>query len=101
MKSTQDGHIWLANLAAHLEAELASIEIFTDKSFRITTYTANDSVEVYNSSEEPEMMDINDLYYYPVELIVMRIKENREAKLAKPEAGAGQNNPVKFGGVEL
>jgi len=64
-KSTQDLCIWLNQLAQQLEEDNMSIQLFVDKSFRI--YINRSDEPVYDSDDQPNPIDINDLAYEDVQ----------------------------------
>lgn len=60
-KSTQDLVIWLNKVAQQLEQDIMSIQIFTDKSFRV--YLEGQEEPIYDSDDQDVAQDINDLPY--------------------------------------
>jgi hypothetical protein len=74
MKTTQDVSILLNQIASKLEYDLASITIYTDKSFQIDAYSSDTSKVIYNSDEALDRLDINDVCYYDVSQWVEMIK---------------------------
>lgn len=102
MKSTQDLNILLNRIASLAQEDLLSIEIFTDKSFRIMAHGENRNDTIY----EPDLsdMDINDLGYYTAEEIVAKIKESKEEENDKPLKLSDlqvEHKPVVYKGGEL
>ena len=89
MKSTQDLCIWLNKVEQALEitssSNLLSIEIFSDKSFRVNQHIPEKDVETLYDSEElyeqsNQGIDINDLIYHDPENFAEQIKEILEGK---------------------
>jgi len=71
-KSTQDVSVWLRHLANELGISdgLLSLEQFSDKSFRVNKHTPAGVVTIYDSDDQPENLDINDVAYYTPEQFV-------------------------------
>lgn len=107
MKSTQDLVILINEVAQQMGMEVASVEIFTDKSFRITGYKADSSQLLYDSDTAVEQLDINDLCYYTANqiwaMIGAQATESQAPQIPDlPVPNEGDIKPaVKFGGVEL
>jgi len=84
MKSIQDLCIWLNKVEQALEVsaidQVYSIEIFSDKSFRVNKHNNINVVTVYDSEESPIKEDINDLPYHDPDIFAEEIKETIEDK---------------------
>jgi phage terminase Nu1 subunit (DNA packaging protein) len=78
MKTTQDMHIWLNNLASILEEELLSVEQFSDKSFRINAHNGETVETLYDSDDAMELIDINDLAYHDPKEFAEIIKQGKD-----------------------
>lgn len=74
MKTTQDLHILMNQVANSLSLDLVSVEQFSDKSFAIHGYTTEVSNILYNSDEAIDGLDINDLPYLGPDQVINIIK---------------------------
>lgn len=109
MKSTQDLVILMNQVAAQIGRELISIEVFTNKSFRITGYRADSSELLYDSDTAVDQIDINDLPYYSANEIWAMIGAQATDNIPAPEQPKNDSSspdflekkPVSFGGIEL
>jgi hypothetical protein len=95
MKTTQDHHVLLNQIAAILEYDLLSITQYTDKSFQIDAYKPDDNKTIYNSDEANDNLDINDFCYYSAEDWVAMITSFNE--LGQPEVAPKQEIVIKQG----
>lgn len=85
MKSTQDLVIHLNELAQELRAACLSVEVFTDKSFRIFNHNGGDTPElIYDSDLKDEGIDINDLPYRQIQRLAEEIKEDSSVRNISP-----------------
>jgi len=81
MKSIQDLCIWLNKVEQALELTMSdkilSVEIFTDKSFRINKQNGDSAETIYDSSDLLLMqsIDINDLPYHDPNMLAEEIRE--------------------------
>jgi len=81
MKSIQDLCIWLIKVEQALELTMSdkilSVEIFTDKSFRINKQNGDSAETIYDSSDLLLMqsIDINDLPYHDPNMFAEEIRE--------------------------
>jgi hypothetical protein len=81
MKSIQDLCIWLNKVEQALELTMSdkilSVEIFTDKSFRINKQNGDSAETIYDSSDLLLMqsIDINDLPYHDPNMFAEEIRE--------------------------
>jgi len=81
MKSIQDLCIWLNKVEQALELTMSdkilSVEIFTDKSFRINKQNGDSAETIYDSSDLLLMqsIDINDLPYHDPNMFADEIRE--------------------------
>lgn len=78
-KSTQDLTIWLAKVAEtlQLEPEDISLQIYPDKSFRLYVHTRQEE-PAYDSGDNADLTDINDLPYEDPEMFAIMLKEKLE-----------------------
>ena len=67
MKSTQDLCIWLNKVEQALgidaENKVLCIEVFSDKSFRVSKHNGDSVDIIYDSDISPDKEDINELPY--------------------------------------
>jgi len=81
MKSIQDLCIWLNKVEQALELTMSdkilSVEIFTDKSFRINKQNGDSAETIYDSSDLLliQSIDINDLPYHDPNMLAEEIRE--------------------------
>lgn len=88
-KSTQDALVWLKKLESALAGKdtIFSIEIFSDKSFRINRHNGDlqilfDSEDINSMLSGIPDMDFNDLIYQDIDDMVGIIQELAEEKKA-------------------
>lgn len=83
-KSIQDLCIFQNTLSSTLKKEI-SIEIFSDKTFRIWDVGEDEAQLLYDSSEALDNLDINDLPYYVINNLAKEIVDNLSVADIKPE----------------
>lgn len=75
MKTTQDIHILLNQIASDMGYQLLSITQYNDKSFQLDGYKEDSNELLYNSDDSIEQIDINDFPYLPVDEAIKMIQE--------------------------
>lgn len=63
MKTTQDNHMLLNQVASMLGYELISLTQYSDKSFQLDAYKADENKLIYSSDDAIDGLDINDFGY--------------------------------------